>query len=89
MNGRDALDRIARADARLILLDLMMPEMDGFEFIGALRASNAWQSIPVVVVTAKDIDENERARLNGSVGQDSPQGRLQPRRAAAGSPATA
>jgi CheY-like chemotaxis protein len=41
--------------------------MDGFDFIGALRRSPAWKTIPVVVVTARDIDAHERERLNGSV----------------------
>jgi signal transduction histidine kinase/DNA-binding response OmpR family regulator/HAMP domain-containing protein len=66
-NGREALERIAEQTPSVILLDLVMPEMDGFDFIGALRTSKAWRAIPVVVVTARDIDENERARLDGSV----------------------
>ena len=53
----------------LIILDLMMPEMDGFDLIDALRDHQDWQSMPIVVVTAKDITEDDRRRLNGSVGQ--------------------
>ena len=52
---------------RLILLDLAMPEMDGFEFIAELRKSEAWRSIPVLVITAHDVSEDGRARLGGSV----------------------
>jgi len=48
-------------------LDLIMPEMDGFDFIGQLRETSAWRNIPVVVLTAKDIDEREHSRLHGSV----------------------
>jgi signal transduction histidine kinase/CheY-like chemotaxis protein len=67
VNGREALDRVAEHTPSVILLDLVMPEMDGFDFIGALRRSPAWRTIPVVVVTARDIDGDERERLNGSV----------------------
>ncbi|MCP4658132.1 MAG: response regulator [bacterium] len=66
-NGRAGLERVGKAMPDLILLDLMMPEMDGFEFLRELRAREAWQQIPVVVVTAKEITEQERLRLNGWV----------------------
>jgi len=66
-NGRVALERIAVAEPALILLDLMMPEMDGFEFLDALRGRGAGSSIPIVVLTAKDLTEEERRRLNGGV----------------------
>ena len=67
VNGRDALARLSERIPSLILLDLIMPEMDGFEFIGRLRETSAWRNIPVVVLTAKDIDEREHSRLHGSV----------------------
>jgi CheY-like chemotaxis protein len=51
----------------LILLDLMMPEMDGFQFVETLRQQEAWRAIPVVVLTAKDLTPNDRQRLNGYV----------------------
>ena len=51
----------------VIILDLMMPELDGFDFITELRVNPAWQDIPVVVVTAKDVTEDDRRRLNGYV----------------------
>ena len=51
----------------MIILDLMMPEMDGFEFMDELRRRPAWQDIPVVVITAKDLTEEDRDRLNGGV----------------------
>ncbi len=66
-NGRVALDRVAQNMPDLILLDLMMPEMDGFEFIMHLRKNEAWRSIPIVVVTAKELTEEDRLRLNGHV----------------------
>ena len=62
----------------LILLDLMMPEMDGFEFLSALRRGEAWRGIPVVVVTAKDLTPEERQRLNGHVERILAKGALGP-----------
>ena len=66
-NGRVALRARARRVPDLILLDLMMPEMDGFEFIAELRKSESWRKIPVVVLTAKDITDEDQRRLNGHV----------------------
>lgn len=66
-NGRLALERVAQASPQLILLDLMMPEMDGFEFVAELRQTEAGRAIPIVVITAKDIDKEDRHRLNGQV----------------------
>jgi signal transduction histidine kinase/DNA-binding response OmpR family regulator len=66
-NGRVGLARVAERRPALIVLDLMMPEMDGFTFLMELRRNEAWRSIPVVVVSAKDLGAEERAALNGSV----------------------
>jgi signal transduction histidine kinase/DNA-binding response OmpR family regulator len=66
-NGRVALERVAEAIPALILLDLMMPVMDGFEFVMELRKVAAWRTIPIIVVTARDLDEDDRRRLNGEV----------------------
>ena len=56
-NGRAALDWLASNPVPgLILLDLMMPEMDGFEFLRELRrTSRRWRDVPVIVVTAKEL----------------------------------
>ena len=51
----------------MILLDLMMPEMDGFEVVAELRRHEAWRTIPIVVVTAKELTAEDRQRLNGYV----------------------
>ncbi len=45
----------------------MMPEMDGFEFIARVRAESRWRRIPIIVVTAKTLTADDRARLNGQV----------------------
>ncbi|MCH8225120.1 MAG: response regulator, partial [Chloroflexi bacterium] len=66
-NGRIALDILDETAPSLVLLDLMMPEMDGFEFIVELRRSDRWSKVPVVVVTAKDLTAEDRQRLNGYV----------------------
>jgi len=51
----------------LILLDLLMPHMNGFEFVTELRKNELWKSIPVIVITAKDLTAEDRMRLNGYV----------------------
>ena len=66
-NGRVGLDRIAEGKPGLVLLDLMMPEMDGFAFLQELRATPEWRQIPVVVLTAKQVSAEERAALHGQV----------------------
>lgn len=66
-NGRVALEQVARHTPSLVLLDLMMPEMDGFEFLAELRKHEAWQSVPVVVLTSKDLSPEERRLLSGNV----------------------
>ena len=45
----------------------MMPDMDGFEFLAELRKGHGWHDIPVIVVTAADLSESDRGRLNGGV----------------------
>lgn len=66
-NGRVGLERLKEVLPDAILLDLMMPEMDGFEFIAQVRAESRWRRIPVIVVTAKALTAEDRARLNGQV----------------------
>jgi len=66
-NGRAALERLREAIPSVVLLDLMMPEMDGFEFVTEFRRHEAWRAIPIVVVTAKDLSGADRERLNGYV----------------------
>jgi CheY-like chemotaxis protein len=66
-NGVRALASLSAARPDAIILDLMMPKMDGFEFLDELRANTAWREIPVVVITAMDLTDHDRARLNGGV----------------------
>jgi signal transduction histidine kinase/CheY-like chemotaxis protein len=66
-NGRVAIDRLKEIEPDLILLDLMMPEMDGFQFVAALQEQPAWSRIPVIVITARDLSAEDRKRLNSGV----------------------
>jgi CheY-like chemotaxis protein len=66
-NGQVAVDSLTAARPDVIILDLMMPKMDGFEFLDELRGRPDWQDIPVVIITAKDLTEEDRNRLNGGV----------------------
>ncbi|TSD87279.1 response regulator [Mycobacterium sp. KBS0706] len=66
-DGREALARMGRERPDLILLDLMMPEMDGFEFLAACRKVPEFGGIPVIIVTAADLTAHDHRRLNGGV----------------------
>jgi CheY-like chemotaxis protein len=66
-DGRLALGRLAARQPDVIVLDLLMPEMDGFGVIAELQAHQDWKHIPVVVVTAKELTADDRQRLNGHV----------------------
>jgi PAS domain S-box-containing protein len=66
-HGAAALAAVEAQAPDAILLDLMMPVMDGFAFLDALRAREAWRAIPVVVVTAMDLGEADREALQRQV----------------------
>ena len=66
-NGKEGLERVKKAKPALILLDLMMPEMDGFQFAEELRENKEWLDIPVVVITAKDLTKEDHQRLKRNV----------------------
>ena len=66
-NGTEGLKQLATTRPAVILLDLMMPEMDGFQFTKEVRAHSEWRDIPILVMTAKDISAEDRARLDGQV----------------------
>ena len=67
VNGRDALESIDRSTPDLIVLDLMMPEVDGFEVVAQLQQRGLAKQIPIMVLTSKDLTEDDRRRLNGHV----------------------
>ena len=66
-NGQAGLEAVRRRAPSLILLDLMMPVMDGCQFAAELRRHEAWRGIPVIVLTAKDLTPEDRRALNGDV----------------------
>lgn len=66
-NGKVALEKVQENAPGVIFLDLMMPEMDGFEFIEELKKNPEHRPIPIVVVTSKDLTSADRLRLNGGI----------------------
>ncbi len=66
-NGREGLELIQRELPDLVIIDLMMPEMDGFTVIDVLRAKIETASIPVIVATAKELTQDEKNRLGGQI----------------------
>ncbi|MBI1774183.1 MAG: response regulator [Proteobacteria bacterium] len=67
VNGLDGLGRLKERKPDAIVLDLMMPEMDGFEFLQQIRQHDEWRSIPILVVTAMDLTAEHRGVLTGAV----------------------
>ena len=66
-HGKDAIKCINEEKPELILLDLLMPVMDGFELLKILKADDAWKNIPVIVITSKDLSEEDYAFLTENV----------------------
>lgn len=66
-NGKEGLEMITREHPDLIILDLMMPEMDGFAVLDALKANPETAHIPVIVSTAKELTPEEKGRLQGQI----------------------
>ncbi|MCL7926467.1 MAG: GAF domain-containing protein [marine benthic group bacterium] len=66
-NGREALALLPDLQPQLVVLDLMMPEMDGFELAARMKADARWRALPVLVLSALDLSAEQRQRLSGSV----------------------
>jgi CheY-like chemotaxis protein len=67
LDGVDGLQKLENEKPDLVLLDLMMPRMNGFTFTIEVRKRPEFASIPIVVLTAKDLTAEDREQLNGSV----------------------
>ena len=65
-DGEEALLEMRAKPPGLVLLDLMMPNMDGFQLLEVMRADPSLASIPVVVLSAMDLDASDRERLSGA-----------------------
>jgi len=68
-DGHQAMELIADRRPDLILLDLLLPQVDGFELIDQVRREKGWRDIPIVVVTGVELDSEARHRLEGQVEQ--------------------
>ena len=66
-HGREGLERLALRRPDVIVLDLMMPEMDGFAFVSALQDNPAARDVPILIVTVKDLGPDDRQRLDVGV----------------------
>ncbi|MBU0664878.1 MAG: response regulator, partial [Proteobacteria bacterium] len=66
-NGREALEKMAVSPPDLITLDMMMPEMDGFQVLEQLKKNKVTRNIPVVILTAKQLSQQERDFLQKQV----------------------
>ena len=66
VNGEDGLQKVASAIPNVVLLDLNMPVMDGFDFLSAFRQRSDCSEVPVVVLTARDLTNDDRRRLRGA-----------------------
>jgi len=66
-NGKDAVDLIIQERPNLILLDLMMPDMDGFSVMDILQSRSETREIPIIVITAKELTPAEKNRLKGRI----------------------
>lgn len=64
-NGAEGLDQLTKAKPAVMLLDLIMPEMDGFEVMREMRQNPVWRDIHVVIVTSKDLSRDELEWLRG------------------------
>ena len=63
----EALRTVAANPPGIVIVDLLMPEVDGFEFVSRFRAMPAGRDVPIIVWTAKDLDAEERRRLQPSI----------------------
>ncbi len=73
-NGRDALDMMQKNPPHLVILDLMMPEVDGFQVVNQMKNSPLLREIPIIVITAKELSPIEKQQLSGKIKKLLPKG---------------
>jgi len=66
-DGENALEQHSAQSADIIVTDLMMPRMDGFEFVAEIRKQREWRAIPIIVITAKSLTREDQQLLQGHV----------------------
>ena len=66
-NGRIALEILENWNPDIVLLDLMMPEMDGFDFVSNVRRHKKWTDVPIIVITVKSLTREDHSRLHGGI----------------------
>jgi threonine synthase len=66
-NGNEAIELVSREHPDIVILDLMMPEVDGFAVLDALRSKPETTNIPIIVATAKELTVSEKSRLQGQI----------------------
>ena len=66
-NGQDAIEKLTKKPVDGIILDLMMPVMDGFEFLTRVKEYNQLKDIPIIVLTAKDLNSDEVINIEKDV----------------------
>lgn len=65
--GEEAIDLMEQLSPHIVILDLLMPEVDGFTVLESIKSDEMTRSIPVIVVTAKELDDEDHSRLNHRV----------------------
>jgi signal transduction histidine kinase/CheY-like chemotaxis protein len=65
--GREGVERATREPFDLVILDLLMPDLDGFEVVAALRREQSTRELPILILTAHPMRDADRARLNGNI----------------------
>ena len=66
-NGKVAIERMGMQIPELILLDLLMPVMDGFNFLKEIKKVDAWLKIPIIIITSKDLTVDDYSFLTDNV----------------------
>jgi signal transduction histidine kinase/CheY-like chemotaxis protein len=66
-SGREGIERIRDTDVDFVICDLLMPDLDGFEVVGRLRADSRTRDLPILILTAHQLTQAEKQRLNGHI----------------------